>query len=98
MEDVGIYYGHLIYCFVYFVAIWYILWLFDIFFPFWYVWTEINLATLGLAHFAIEKVHMYTPKCDFKEKNGGQCLYFSLHITQTKHFESIFTTALLCFP
>jgi hypothetical protein len=41
MEHVGIFYGH----FVYFTAIWYtlwpyvtyILWLFGIFFPFWYV-------------------------------------------------------------
>jgi hypothetical protein len=33
MEDVGIFYGHL----VYFTVIWYILWYFGIFFPFWYV-------------------------------------------------------------
>jgi hypothetical protein len=33
MEHVGIFYGYL----VYFVFIWYILWLFGIFFPFWYV-------------------------------------------------------------
>jgi hypothetical protein len=33
MEDVGIFYGHL----VYFVVILYILWLFGIFLPFWYV-------------------------------------------------------------
>jgi hypothetical protein len=29
----GLFYGHL----VYFVAIWYVFWLFGIFFPFWYV-------------------------------------------------------------
>jgi hypothetical protein len=33
MEDVGIFNGHL----VYFTAIWYILWLFGVFSPFWYV-------------------------------------------------------------
>jgi hypothetical protein len=33
MEDAGIFYSHL----VYFTAIWYILWLFGISFPFWYV-------------------------------------------------------------
>jgi hypothetical protein len=33
MEDVSIFYGHL----AYFTAIWYILWPFGIFFPFWYV-------------------------------------------------------------
>jgi hypothetical protein len=41
MEDVGIFYGHLVY-FTYghlvnFMAIGYILWLFGIFFPFWSV-------------------------------------------------------------
>jgi hypothetical protein len=44
MEDVGIFYGRLVYIFyfhlVYFEAIWYILWLFGIFFPFWYVLTR----------------------------------------------------------
>jgi hypothetical protein len=28
------------------MAIWYSLWSFGIFFPFWYIWTEKNLATL----------------------------------------------------
>jgi hypothetical protein len=44
MEDGGIVYVPLVYfmiIFLYFVAIWYILWPFGIFFPFWYV-----LATL----------------------------------------------------
>jgi hypothetical protein len=51
MEKVGIFYDH----FEYFTAIWYILWPFGIrslwsfgkFFPFWYVETKKNLATLG---------------------------------------------------
>jgi hypothetical protein len=30
------------------MAVWYSLWSFCIFFPFWYVWTEKNLATLHL--------------------------------------------------
>jgi hypothetical protein len=62
MEDVSIFYRHLVYftdtwyilwtfgifCgnLVYFVAIWYILWQFGIFFLFWYVVTRQNLATL----------------------------------------------------
>jgi hypothetical protein len=33
MKIFGIFYGHL----VYFVAVWYILWLFGMFYPFWYV-------------------------------------------------------------
>jgi hypothetical protein len=33
MEDVGIFNGHLVYS----TTIWYILWSFGIFFPFWYV-------------------------------------------------------------
>jgi hypothetical protein len=42
MEDVGIFYGHL----VYFTVTWYILWLFDIFFGmFWYV-----LVHFGMLH------------------------------------------------
>jgi hypothetical protein len=51
MEDVGIlpiwpfglFYGY----FVYFVAIWYILWLFDMFFPVLVCCTKKNLATLA---------------------------------------------------
>jgi hypothetical protein len=56
MEDVGIFFvrwpilwpfdlfcGHL----VYFVAIWYILWLFGILFPVLVCWTKTNLATLA---------------------------------------------------
>jgi hypothetical protein len=35
-------YGHL----EYFMAIWYSLWSFGIFFPIWYVWSKKNLATL----------------------------------------------------
>jgi hypothetical protein len=54
MENVVILYDHL----EYFEAIWYnlrpfgihSLWSFDIFFPFWYVWTKINLATLLPGH------------------------------------------------
>jgi hypothetical protein len=42
MENVGIFYDLL----EYFTVIWYILWQFGIFFPFWSVWTEKNLATL----------------------------------------------------
>jgi hypothetical protein len=50
MEKVGIFYDHL----EYFTVIWYILgpfgivpmWPFGIFFPFWYVETKKNLATL----------------------------------------------------
>jgi hypothetical protein len=30
------------------MAIWYSLWSFDIFSPFWYVWTKTNLATLSV--------------------------------------------------
>jgi hypothetical protein len=41
MEVVGLGFGHL----VYFMGIWYILWQFGIFFPFWYVVPK-NLATL----------------------------------------------------
>jgi hypothetical protein len=36
MENVGIVYKHL----EYFTAIWYILWQFGLFFPFWYVRTK----------------------------------------------------------
>jgi hypothetical protein len=39
----GIFYGIL----VYFMAFSYNLWSFGIFFPFWYVWTKNNLATLA---------------------------------------------------
>jgi Na+/H+-dicarboxylate symporter len=42
MEDVGIFYGHL----VYFVAIWCILWLFGMFSPVLVCCTKKNLATL----------------------------------------------------
>jgi hypothetical protein len=42
MEDIGIFYGHL----VYFVAIWYILCLFGINFPVLVFCTKKNLATL----------------------------------------------------
>jgi hypothetical protein len=28
------------------MAVWYSLWSFGIFFPFWYIWTKKNLATL----------------------------------------------------
>jgi hypothetical protein len=48
MENVGIFYDHL----EYFTAIWCNFWPFGIdsgtyiFFPFWYVWTKKNLATL----------------------------------------------------
>jgi hypothetical protein len=41
MEDVGIFHEHLVYVFdghlVHYMTIWYILWPFGIFFPFWYV-------------------------------------------------------------
>jgi hypothetical protein len=49
MKNVCIFYDHL----EYFTAIWCNLWLFGIVcghlvcFPFWYVWTKINLATLS---------------------------------------------------
>jgi hypothetical protein len=43
MKDAGIFYVHLVYIFT---AIWYILWLSGIFFPFWYVVARKNLATL----------------------------------------------------
>jgi hypothetical protein len=43
LGDFGVFYGHL----VYFAAIWYILWPFGIFFPFWYICCfKKNLATL----------------------------------------------------
>jgi hypothetical protein len=42
MEDVDIFYGHL----VHFTAIWYILWLFGIYFPALVFCTKKNLATL----------------------------------------------------
>jgi hypothetical protein len=38
----GIFYGHL----VYFIAFWYSLWPFGMFFAYWYDWTKKNLATL----------------------------------------------------
>jgi hypothetical protein len=56
MEDVGRFYGHLVYFYVHlmlllpfgtfyghlvhFMVIWYILWSFGVFFPFWYVATR----------------------------------------------------------
>jgi hypothetical protein len=40
-----VFYGQM----VYFMAIWYIMWSFGIFFPFWYIATEKNLATLPAA-------------------------------------------------
>jgi hypothetical protein len=43
---IWIFFGHL----VYFMAIWYSLYSFGIFFPFWYVWTKKNLATLDFVH------------------------------------------------
>jgi hypothetical protein len=41
------------------MAVWYSLWSFGIFFPFWYVWTMKNLATLihysgGISYFIID--------------------------------------------
>jgi hypothetical protein len=42
MENVGIFYGHLV-CFM---AVWHSLWSFGIVFLVWYVWTKKNLATL----------------------------------------------------
>jgi hypothetical protein len=63
MEDVGIFYGHLVYftaILVYFTAVWYIFgylvyfWLFGIFLVIWYIFnvlascTKKNLATLAL--------------------------------------------------
>jgi hypothetical protein len=42
MDDVGIFYGHL----VYFVTIWYIWWLFGILSPVWACCTKENLVTL----------------------------------------------------
>jgi hypothetical protein len=51
MEDVSIFYGHLVYftyChLVYFVAIWYSLKLFGIFFPFLVFYTKKKLAALN---------------------------------------------------
>jgi hypothetical protein len=49
LENVGIFYGHLVYftaILVYFVAIWYNSWLFGIFFPILVDCTKKNLATL----------------------------------------------------
>jgi hypothetical protein len=46
LRSFGIFFGHL----VYFVAVWYILRSFGNFFPFWYVWTKNNLATLVELH------------------------------------------------
>jgi hypothetical protein len=51
MENVGIFYGHLVYSasiWYIFVAIWYILWSFGVFIPILVCCTEKNLATLGL--------------------------------------------------
>jgi hypothetical protein len=42
MANVGIFYDHL----EYFMAVWYSMWSFLIFFPIWYVWIKKNLATL----------------------------------------------------
>jgi hypothetical protein len=50
MEDVGIFYGHMIYFttiwYIYLVAISFHSWLLGIFFPFWFVVPRKNLATL----------------------------------------------------
>jgi hypothetical protein len=43
MDDFGLLYGHL----VYFVTIWYIVWLFGTFYPFFVRCTKTNLATLA---------------------------------------------------
>jgi hypothetical protein len=41
------------------MAVWYSLWSFGIFFPFWYVWTKENLATLlPNGKFANQKYHL----------------------------------------
>jgi hypothetical protein len=57
MENVGIFYGHLVKC----MAVWCSLCSFGIFFPFWYVGTKKNLATLMNA--AMMNTENYPP-CD----------------------------------
>jgi hypothetical protein len=55
LEDVGKFYGHLVYftaILVYFVAIWYSLWFFGLFFPVLVCCTRQNLATLPLIAFS----------------------------------------------
>jgi hypothetical protein len=51
----GLFYGYL----VYFVALWYILWLFGIYFPVMVCCTTKNLATLPFARF--NRFHSWTP-------------------------------------
>jgi hypothetical protein len=52
--------------FLYFMAIWYSLWSFGKFFPFWCVWTKKNLATLiGTALWVL-------PSSDFSSKIVSQ--------------------------
>jgi hypothetical protein len=60
MGAVGIFYGHLVYIghWAYFVAVWCILWLFEIFFPVLVCFAKKNLATLT----ACNSIRTLTPK------------------------------------
>jgi hypothetical protein len=68
LRTFGIFYRYLVLC----MAIWYGLWSFGIFSPFWYVWTKKNLATLmstdssNLSILSNEVIvtswHLYVPK------------------------------------
>jgi hypothetical protein len=82
MVDFGIFmaiclfYGHL----VYHVAIWYILWLFGIIFPFWYVYTKKNLATVVAT---VTKGH-HRPLASSSEKiRSEEKWHFVLHSMTT---------------
>jgi hypothetical protein len=79
MEDVGIFYGHL----VYFTAVWYILLLFGIFSPGLVSSTEKNLATLDCIHIGMYIVKQFSirvkpiSKCPAKSASKKRNVFIS---------------------
>jgi hypothetical protein len=81
--------GHL----VYFVVIWYILWSFGIFFPFWICCTKKNLATLFLALKCLTHHHYYV-EID-PGKHGDKTLFWCLFEMHCMNKVKIKTRSLL---
>jgi hypothetical protein len=74
------------------MAIWYRLWSFGIFFPFWYVWIKKNLATL----FAAQLISFSHPTSETQTQLAEKCrVSKSPNIYFTKdRFENIFDWSL----
>jgi hypothetical protein len=67
MEDVGIFYGQL----VYIVAIWYILWIFGLFFPVLVCCIKKNLATLQVMMKTYKNILSFLSSTMYKHYNVG---------------------------